>query len=389
MGFSDHFFVKDKYNRFYGWGRNDDGQLGVNHVQHSIPCPVPIDAVTIGLGVSHSIVLNKDGKVETAGWNEFGQLGTSDQENRLNFEVIQLDKKVRTVGTGAAHSMFITENFETFAFGKNEFGQLGLGDVKYRSAPTQVNTKEKFQDILCGAYHNFFVDRENKYFGCGSNTYGELCTMGQQVNQLKPVLIQFKLHIKVIYPAWNCTFILNYKNILYSIGRKFSQDSPENPASFVEIPCPSGYYVHLEPGRYHCLALNQVGELFAFGSNQNGQLAITAEGKFFPPTLIKFPEQISFFWCGYQQSFIVSKSGKVYSVGYNHHYQLGVPNETKNRFLLKEIENLVDIVPMMKFSSFWKKYFKIFYFAHSYAKNMKCIWKRVPVEIIKEICKFI
>jgi len=47
----------------------------------------------------------------------------------------------------------------------------------------------------------------------------------------------------------------------------------------------------------------------------------------------------------------------------------------------------------VKIGAFFKckyqwKYFKILYFGN-FKSTSKCIWKKVPVEIIKEICKLI
>jgi len=71
-------------NRFFGFGRNDKGQLGFppNSQEHE-----PIELFTdkkirsIQCGSESTMVIDTDGQLLGCGWNEHGNLGTGDQED--------------------------------------------------------------------------------------------------------------------------------------------------------------------------------------------------------------------------------------------------------------------------------------------------------------------
>jgi len=87
-----------------------------------------------------------------------------------------------------------------------------------------------------------------------------------------------------------------------------------------KVKCKSGYFLHIECGRGHTLASTSTSKLFSMGNNDNGQLGLGDYQKYNFATEIKLPsdaEKFDYFWCGSNQSFILSKSGFVYSCGDN------------------------------------------------------------------------
>ena len=79
--------------KLFGWGQNSCGQLGRSSSEHngtshlSVPSSVHIlsgfdedeenqpEIVSMASGVEHSIVLSANGKVYSAGSNDYGQVG--------------------------------------------------------------------------------------------------------------------------------------------------------------------------------------------------------------------------------------------------------------------------------------------------------------------------
>lgn len=93
--------------------------------------------------------------------------------------------------------------------------------------------------------------------------------------------------------------------------------------------------VQIACGQFHSLALTNSGELYSFGANLLGQLGLGFENeKVVKPTLVKSLAgvPISYLSCGGNHSFIISKSGAVFGWGKNLYGQLGVNDQVSKNF---------------------------------------------------------
>ena len=100
-------FVLKKDGRLESWGRNDHGQLA--------PPGLP-DLEHIAVGSEHVVALTQDGKVISWGWGEHGNCGADTDENgdvkgKWNEipVLIESNEKVVGIGAGCATSFFWTE----------------------------------------------------------------------------------------------------------------------------------------------------------------------------------------------------------------------------------------------------------------------------------------
>lgn len=93
--------------------------------------------------------------------------------------------------------------------------------------------------------------------------------------------------------------------------------------------------IQIACGQFHSLALTNSGEIYSFGSNLHGQLGLGFDSeKISKPTLLKSLAgvPISFLSCGGNHSFVVSKSGAVFGFGKNLYGQLGVNDQASKNF---------------------------------------------------------
>jgi E3 ubiquitin-protein ligase HERC4 len=100
--------------------------------------------------------------------------------------------------------------------------------------------------------------------------------------------------------------------------------------------------VQVACGHFHTLALTNAGEIYAFGANGYGQLGLGFESeKVTKPTLIKsiYGIPIAFICCGASHSFIVSKSGSIYGWGKNIFGQLGIA-DTVSKYHPTQLKSL-------------------------------------------------
>ena len=157
-------------------------------------------------GGYHLFILKESGELFAFGWNEYGQLGLSNNENRNVPTLLMKDKEIRQIICGDLHSFILKESDELFAFGYNYNGQLGLGDNENRKIPTllmktgddivpslnlPVRDKVKdntIQQIICGSFHSFIFKESGELFAFGFNSCGQL-GLGDNNNRNTPTLL--------------------------------------------------------------------------------------------------------------------------------------------------------------------------------------------------------
>mmetsp|Transcript_29576 Transcript_29576/g.76393 ORF Transcript_29576/g.76393 Transcript_29576/m.76393 type:complete len:845 (-) Transcript_29576:395-2929(-) len=201
--------------RVYAWGVNRAGQLGMGDVvSRRTPSLIPVlsdsaasPTSSVKLGLFHSIAMMNDGKVQTFGSNEFGQLGIGriDEYVAEPISVSDLNElEVARAVAGQRHSVFLTEVGEVLGCGNNDFGMLGTGDETQRNAPTKMSALQGSSvfAVGAGAYHTlaavgcFDVPREcsghgnctnegecSCFFGYTGEDCSVLCQGGGEVQQ--------------------------------------------------------------------------------------------------------------------------------------------------------------------------------------------------------------
>jgi alpha-tubulin suppressor-like RCC1 family protein len=190
---SFHSLLLNTQGQVFSFG--EEGRLGFDDDEPR-DSPTLIDTsrlgriVTISAGESHSLLLNDQGQVYSFGFNNYGQLGVGDQENKLvptlieNFEM----GRVVNISAGYYHSLVLNDRGQVFGFGYNRYGQLGLGDRQNRLIPTLISI-EGISAISAGALSSLLLDSQGELFSFGQP--GEHLGLGDQPgNGLSPALIK-------------------------------------------------------------------------------------------------------------------------------------------------------------------------------------------------------
>jgi alpha-tubulin suppressor-like RCC1 family protein len=95
-------------------------------------------------------------------------------------------------------------------------------------------------------------------------------------------------------------------------------------------------------GATHVLALCSHGKVYAWGSNQFGQLGHQQKRYDTQPSLLELPEKITALAAGTHFSLALAESGNVYAWGWNGFGQLGV-NDTRARSIPTKVPSLQEI----------------------------------------------
>lgn len=120
----------------YAVGRNDSGQLGLEHNNHEL-YPKLVSSMfskivtKAACGLHHSIFLTKDGSLYSSGFNDNGQLGLGDKLHRNSPYIVSAleNEKVVDVACGYYHTLAMLDKGDVYSFGRNDKGQCGIEDV--------------------------------------------------------------------------------------------------------------------------------------------------------------------------------------------------------------------------------------------------------------------
>jgi alpha-tubulin suppressor-like RCC1 family protein len=183
------------------WGRNDDGQLGMDDDEDIGDSPGELatlsgvklsdNATAVYAGGNNSCLLLDNGSIKCWGANNSGQLGlgrTSFPDDKVGdnlgemsaLSAITLERPVNLLTLGRDHICALLDNGTTQCWGLNDDGQLGLGHSdKIGDNPGEMTTLGQVPIAvatdLSASYHHSCALLENSLIKCwGHNTYGQL-----------------------------------------------------------------------------------------------------------------------------------------------------------------------------------------------------------------------
>ena len=170
-----HTLILSESGEVYAFGGGSFGQLGLGQINKMpldsdnypyMPVPTKIEIFqeifisSISCGDSHSMAIDKEGRLYAWGAAANGQLGLEtliyspkDPEgNPFEPEPKQVlffeNMKVVSVACGELHSLVLVEGNVLYSFGSNACGQLGYTEIKNNN--TYVNKKSVPKSLLSG-----------------------------------------------------------------------------------------------------------------------------------------------------------------------------------------------------------------------------------------------
>lgn len=163
----------------YAWGSDEMGQLGVKDILASeiqsrpdmIPIPQPVfgleGIIQLTCGASHSLALDRDGRVYSWGCNSSGQLGTDDPRLRTDGQAYLAtpsmvkalaEEKIRDVAAGEAHSLAVSLTGNLYSWGSCSSGQLSHEGFSVQLTPCLVTClRHAVLQVACGSVHNLAI----------------------------------------------------------------------------------------------------------------------------------------------------------------------------------------------------------------------------------------
>ncbi|XP_069834418.1 probable E3 ubiquitin-protein ligase HERC3 isoform X3 [Dendropsophus ebraccatus] len=180
-----HSVALSSQGQLFSWGAGSEGQLGHSTTEPSVPVPRQIKKLNqqkilqVSCGNQHCLALSDDGQLFTWGQNNHGQLGLgpgftqqSSPQRVKSLEGIPLAR----VTAGGYHSFALSLSGAVFGWGKNSSGQLGLSDEQDRVSPCHVKPlrSQKVVYISCGEEHTAVLTKTGGLFTFGAGDHGQL-----------------------------------------------------------------------------------------------------------------------------------------------------------------------------------------------------------------------
>lgn len=202
----------------------------------------------------------------------------------------------KTVAAGGSHSGAIKNN-ELYTWGRNNYGQTGLGYTSklndetngiHPSTPVNVQTPTEFEVLSFMQNYSLAIDKKGDVYSWGYDKYGELGRGDVYTNE--------------ICGTTNCRLDIGKIEGLSNI-------------------------VAIDAGLSHALALDKNGNVFAWGSNKDGELGSgSMEESLSSPIQVIFPQEnirVVKVTAGSDFSVALDSNGEVWVWGKNNYGQAG------------------------------------------------------------------
>ena len=247
----DHSLVLTKDGKVYSWGHNGHGQLGIGNTDNQ-STPIEVNTTNISSSITqisagdyHSLALAKDGKLYGWGYNGYGQLGignTDTQYNPVEVNTTNITSDIVQISAGAYHILALTKDGKLYAWGYNEDGELGIGNTDDKYIPTEVNTtniSSKIIKVVGAGYHSILLTENGEVWTTGHNDYGQLGT-GDTNNRTKFTKIKLDKKIINIEGGYRNTILTAEDGFIYRMGDGYNDyhiptKAPINIYPFKEV----------------------------------------------------------------------------------------------------------------------------------------------------------
>ena len=358
-------------NLIYTWGFSKYGQTGHDNTNYIIS-PTIINFSQLlnsdqfsynidiepAAGESHSALLIQDLEntyLYMFGKNIFGQLGIED--NSYIYDPILIrgvfqKERVNKITLGGDHSLILTENNNIYSCGLNIFGQLGTGDFENRGNFTNINIytnvlkdseNEIIIDIVAGAQHSLIISNMNKLYYCGFNK-NRFLWINEDINLFTYINDDILINNSIVLIRAS----MNISGVLFEDKKRFAIFGQDldllNKSSEIflininDIENKNNGNLEIKDfklGNEFIEVLLTNGNVYTCGINQKKQLGVDEtliknekKEKYLNFYKVSIPEKIIQIETGYENSIVISITGKIYGWGSNYYGQICQANKS-------------------------------------------------------------
>lgn len=233
--------------------------------------------------------------------------------------------------TGNDHTLMINSDGTVSAWGKNEYGQLGNGTTSNSFDPVQVTGLSNIVEVSAGDGYSIALDQYGDVYSWGRSIGGVL-GIGNSANQYIPVKIDTLNNlniVKISTSGYHCLALTDSGN-LYAWGVGYNGQLGTGNTNFENKPTivqnlPS--IIDIGAGGFFSIAVDSAGYVWSWGNNNDCRLGFVSSGDWSLPIKTSIQNIVNI-EVGYDHCLALDKSGNVYTWGANNYKQLGNDNIT-------------------------------------------------------------
>lgn len=317
-----------KDGSLWAWGNNMYGQLGNGTLEN---CEIPIKIIEnisqVSLRSLHSVALQKDGSLWTWGNNQDGQLGDGTEVDKKTPIKIMSDVSQLDVSESAGVNMVIKKDGSLWAWGNNRFGQIGDGTKINKIKPVKVMDDVAAMSSLPSS--SMAIKRDGSLWAWGNNYQGQLGD-GTEKNKTIPIKIMdnvLEIYTSADYGGMGASVMaLKKDGSLWAWGSnnhgQLGDGTKVKKLEPVKVMMDVSK-VYISPIK--SMAIKKDGSLWGWGNNDNGDLGDgTYKDKYSP---VKIMEGVSLASMGSGHVMAIKKDGSLWIWGENGDGQLGDSTE--------------------------------------------------------------
>lgn len=244
------------------------------------------------------VLLWRNTRILTWGWNNSGQLGNRSQTNRGipgDIDPSFLDgKTIVSLSGGFQHSVALCSDGTMASWGDNSDGQLGIGEpfIEFLDRPFQI-IEEIMQEgvqavgVSAGRSHTLALYSSGMVYAWGDNQFGQLGNGAAPTDSTLPTFIGGALESKQVIGIsageyHNLAVCEDGSVAVWGLGAngRLGNGSLANQSTPVLLDLsdfsfgPGEKIVEVAAGRSHSMARTNSGKVFVWGNNSVGQLGL-------------------------------------------------------------------------------------------------------------------
>ncbi len=349
-----HSMALTEKGEIFTFGSNAGDQLGYNLRSRETFITVPrlvdkVKGVRIHAGSQVSMATVRSGKVFVWGCNDHGQLGLNDKTSRSSPTILLASKQstLLSFAISSMHVLAINMEMDLLAWGRNKHAQLGLAYTsEYELKPQLVTSKSTstIAQICTGGHayeqqgHTICRTDSGSVYSWGWNAFGQLglktitkhvSTPARLFALEKPKLVRY-----FSCGQYNSAAVIERNRMgPYTWGPNYSGQLGHSYFDLGPVTSPSRIekfkttkFIEMRIGYNHMLGLTDKGVLYAWGSNEHGQLGTGDSKDRTKPTQITFytASPVRTIAVSSFASYAVTQDNTTFAWGYNEGSELGL-----------------------------------------------------------------
>lgn len=269
----------------WGWGRNNNGQLGTDDTNDRSS---PVQTITFGSdwklvrsNGTTTAAVKQDSSLWVYGYNGDGQLGTNDTTDYSSpVQTVCGGNNWEQVSVGEAHMAAIKIDGSLWLWGNNYNGQLGNNDTSYLSSPVQtVCGGNNWASVSCGYACTAAIKDDGSLWMWGNNYFGQLgdgnSGPGSRVSSPVQTIANGKTW-NMVDCGYAHTAAIKNDGSLWVWGGNFSGQLGTDDSNWISSPaqtvCAGSNWMKVNCGGAHTIAVKSDNTLWAWGNNYSGQV---------------------------------------------------------------------------------------------------------------------